>query len=362
MAGVIDAARHQQAGCTLHLPQLRRQRSQGRSNLLWPTIGANCDDKPGLLHGRWAMLDHDSGGDWAREVFPSPEQARLGRLLPVGSARRRLAKGVAGPAYDAALRLRGALRGSGRELDRAADAAPVRDVLVLGVYGDDASDLSAAVAELRHSRHRVTVALGAMGEPDPRLAAITVAEGLGGGKFANLNAILTRVRERPEWTLIVDDDVALPPAFLDRMVGAAEALLLDLAQPAQTWASNAPWPVTRRRAGIARSTRFVEIGPVCLLRRPVLEALTPFSEQGMGWGLCLHWAALAADRGWRLGIVDALPVRHERRPTASAYSEREALAAAREFLATNEHIDREAAAEVLERHARLPAPAGGAAQ
>ncbi len=82
----------------------------------------------------------------------------------------------------------------------------------------------------------------------------------------------------------------------------------------------------------------------------------------MGWGLCLNWAALAAARGWRLGIVDAVPVRHERRPTASAYSEREALRAAREFLAANEHIDREAAGEVLERHTRLPAGAAAGAQ
>ena len=308
------------------------------------------------------MLDHDFGGDWASGVFPSAEQARLGRLLPVGSARRRVAKGAAGRAIDAALGLQAALGGGGRELDRAAAAAPPRDVLVLGVYGEDAADLGAAVTELRRSRHRVRLAFGAMGEPDPRLATMTVAEGLTGGKFANLNAIRSRVRAQADWTLIVDDDVVLGPAFLDRLLAAAEALRLDLAQPAQTWASDAAWPVTRRRACLARSTRFVEIGPVCLLRETVAEALTPFSEQGMGWGLCLHWAALAAARGWRLGIVDAVPVRHERRPTASAYSEREALDAAREFLAANDHIDREAAGEVLERYARLPESAAAAAQ
>jgi len=306
------------------------------------------------------MLDHDPGEDSARELFPSREQARLRRLLPVGTARRRFTRGAAGHAIDAALGARAALRGSGRQLDRAAAAVPVRDVQVLGVYGDDASAIAVAVAELRRSRHRVRVVLGAMGDPDPGLAGLTATQDLRGGKFANLNTLFPHRPGRADWTLIVDDDVVLPGRFLDRLLGAAEALQLDLAQPAQAWAGDAAWPVTRRRSSLARRTRFVEIGPVCLLRAPVLEALTPFSEAGMGWGLCLHWAALAEQRGWRLGIVDALPVRHGRRPTASAYSEREAMAAAEKFLAANPHIDREAAGEVLERHLRLPAGAEGA--
>ena len=75
------------------------------------------------------------------------------------------------------------------------------------------------------------------------------------------------------------------------------------------------------------------------MRRELAEQLTPFSEEGMGWGQCLHWAALAKRRGWELGVIDALAVRHERRKAASAYGESEALEAARRYLAEHEHID-----------------------
>ena len=91
-----------------------------------------------------------------------------------------------------------------------------------------------------------------------------------------------------------------------------EAFELDLAQPAQTLRSHSAWKVTRRRpASLVRETRFVEIGPVTAFGRAAAAELLPFPELRYGWGLDLHWAALAAERGWRLGVVDALPVRHE---------------------------------------------------
>ena len=47
--------------------------------------------------------------------------------------------------------------------------------------------------------------------------------------------------------------------------------------------------------------------------------LLPFPELRFGWGLDLHWAALAGRHGWRLGIVDALPVRHESALVGATY-------------------------------------------
>jgi hypothetical protein len=138
------------------------------------------------------------------------------------------------------------------------------------------------------------------------------------------------------------------------MIGVAEWIGLDLCQPAQSWGSDAAWRVTRRRADALRETRFVESGPVILMRSEVFEVVSPFSEEGMGWGMCLHWAALARREGWKLGIVDALPVRHERRGTASTYPEAEALEAARRFLDDHEHIGFDEANEVVSRHRRLP--------
>ena len=64
-------------------------------------------------------------------------------------------------------------------------------------------------------------------------------------------------------------------------------------------------------ASLVRETRFVEIGPLTAFGRRAAAELLPFPELRFGWGLDLHWAALAAERGWRLGVVDATPVRHE---------------------------------------------------
>ena len=50
-----------------------------------------------------------------------------------------------------------------------------------------------------------------------------------------------------------------------------------------------------------RETRFVEIGPVTAFGRAAAAELLPFPELRYGWGLDLHWAAVAAERGWRLG-------------------------------------------------------------
>jgi hypothetical protein len=143
-----------------------------------------------------------------------------------------------------------------------------------------------------------------------------VAEELTGGKFENLNRVLeaagasTAGAPAPDWTIAIDDDVRLPRAFLDRFVAVCEAFDLDLAQPAQTLRSHSAWKVTRRRpATLVRETRFVEIGPVTAFGRAAAAELVPFPELRYGWGLDLHWAALAAERGWRRGRGLPLPRR-----------------------------------------------------
>ena len=192
--------------------------------------------------------------------------------------------------------------------------------------------------------------------PDPALAGLTAATGLAGGKFQNLNALLAQAPERrPDWTIVVDDDVVFPAAFLDRFLGICEAFALDLAQPAQTLRSHSAWKVTRRRpAALARITRFVEIGPVTAFRRAPAAELLPFPELRFGWGLDLHWAALALERGWRLGVVDAVPVRHEARTVAAGYPRREAEQEAARFLAERPFLPSTRAGDTLAVYRRLP--------
>jgi hypothetical protein len=230
---------------------------------------------------------------------------------------------------------------------------PPRNVLVLGIYRPG-SLLSAALPRLRSSTHRVTVALGSTATADHALADVTVATDLRGGKFDNLNRVLAAHRDPYDWTLVVDDDVVLPSAFLDRFLGVCEAFGFDLAQPAQTLLSHSAWKVTRRRpASLARETRFVEIGPLTAFGRAAAELL-PFPELRFGWGLDLHWAALAAERGWRLGVVDAVPVRHEARPVAAGYPRREAEEEAASFLAERPFLPSARAGDTLAVHRRAP--------
>jgi len=243
---------------------------------------------------------------------------------------------------------------SGARADRLARSQPPRSVLVIGVYRPG-SLMAEAVERLRSERHRVEVALGAIGPVEPRLADRTVREALGGGKLQNLNRVLAAAGDRDyDWVLAIDDDVLLPRSFLDRFVALSERFRLDLAQPAQTLRSHSAWRVTRRRPGsLVRETRFIEIGPLTAFGRRAAAELLPFPELRFGWGLDLHWGALAAERGWRLGVVDATPVSHRAATVASSYSPDDAEAEAAHFLAGRPYLPAAHAGEVVATHRRI---------
>jgi hypothetical protein len=278
---------------------------------------------------------------------PEPEEFLSGETGHVAGIRRTVSRRV----RDALLDLRA--RPAASALDRLAAAAPRRNVLAVSVYRPDSSHVESAAEELRRTRHDLRLRLGSTGAALPALTDTTVATNLGGGKFQNLNMLLEDAGSF-EWLLVFDDDVQLPPHFLDRFLGLAEHFGLALAQPAQTLMSHAAWRVTRRRGGsLVRETRFVEIGPVTAFHSDAALALTPFPDLRYGWGLDLHWGALAAERGWRLGVVDALPVRHERSPVATAYGHAEAIEEARRFLTGRPFVPAAQAQETLVTHRRL---------
>ncbi len=256
--------------------------------------------------------------------------------------------------HDRLLDLRLALGAAGRAARRA--SGPTRKVLVAGIYGADATRMARTVDELRRSGHDVEIALGARGAIAPELADLTVASGLPGGKFENLNAVLADSDlSLRDWLIVVDDDMLLPKRFLDRFIAICEALGFALAQPAQTWRSHAAWHITRRRGGsVARETRYVEIGPVTAFRADAAAELFPFPPLRYGWGLDVHWAAVAGEHGWKLGIVDSLPVRHDRAPVAAAYSHEAAVAEARDFLRERAYVPAEMAQQTVAVHASLP--------
>jgi hypothetical protein len=232
------------------------------------------------------------------------------------------------------------VRGRSWRLRRAAAAAPRRRVLALAVERADMPNLLAAArGELLRSRHDVSFASTPTG---------------GRGKFENLDALL---EEHPanghDWLLIVDDDVSLPRGFLDTFIFLAERFDLRLAQPAHRRLSHAAWEVTRRRSSsVVRETSYVEIGPVVGFHASTFDVLLPFPNLRMGWGLDLHWSALARRHGWRIGVVDATPIRHRMRKIASSYDHGDAIDEARRFLADRPYTKAADAQRTLIAHRR----------
>ena len=244
-------------------------------------------------------------------------------------------------ALDRLLDSRELLSGRRGSLARAARRnPPTRRVLVLAVVRPQHEPRFAMIeAELLRSRHTVSV----------RTTAPAA-----GGKFENLNHLLARYpADGHDWLLVVDDDIELPRGFLDRFLFLAERYALDLAQPAHRLASHAAWAVTRRHAGSAvRETAFVEIGPLTAFAARTFTTLLPFPPLRMGWGLDVHWAALARERGWRCGVVDALAIAHRLAPAADAYSREAAIAEARGFLAEHPYLTAADAGRTLATHRR----------
>ncbi len=239
---------------------------------------------------------------------------------------------------DSLLDLRRVLRAEPWRLALAARAAPPRRrVLVIGVEREGVAGLMpGARDELARSRHEVEVATTTAG---------------GGGKWENLNHLLeTHSPVGRDWLIVMDDDVALPRGFLDAFLFLAERFGLQLAQPAHRRHSHAAWSLTRRAASVVRETAWVEIGPVTAFRAETFTALTPFPPLRAGWGLDFHWAALAQERGWRLGVIDATPVRHGLRLIAGSYGHEEALAEARDFLDGRRYLPASEAQRTLAQH------------
>ena len=202
-----------------------------------------------------------------------------------------------------------------------------------------AAQAQAIAAELARSRHDVELRTAAAGRS---------------GKFENLNRLLA---EHPaqghDWLLVIDDDVELPRGFLDRFLFLCERFSLVLAQPAHRLHSHAAWAVTRRRPrSVVRETRFVEIGPVTAFAARSFDVLLPFPELRMGWGLDMHWAAVAREHGWRCGVVDAVAIRHRQAPAASSYPREQAIAEGVSFLEGRKHITATEAQLTLATHTR----------
>lgn len=159
------------------------------------------------------------------------------------------------------------------------------------------------------------VCLWALDERAPSLERHTVGEGPG-GKFELLDRMLAE-RPPPEgaYVVISDDDITFTSGHLPALVRWMRRAGLGLAQPAHEPDSHASHPFTKvAERSRVRLTTFVEIGPVFAVSPAWRDAVLPFPpDVGMGWGIELVWSRLT-ERGCRLGIVDAVRLRHHVKP------------------------------------------------
>jgi hypothetical protein len=219
-------------------------------------------------------------------------------------------------------------------------------VLIIGVYLPSIANNAIQIStELRRSDQWLVdlrwATVGGGGVPSPLgdLTLLEIPDRL--PKFAILNRLLSGVDLKDyRFLVVVDDDIELPPRFLDRFLAYQSAYDLTLCQPARTHDSYIDHHFVAQLLGVAaRQTRFVEIGPVFSISHEGFDVLLPFDEAApMGWGLDFTWPAQLESRGYRLGIIDATPVRHALRKPVTTYDYDVTNQAMKRFLAGHAHL------------------------
>ena len=215
-------------------------------------------------------------------------------------------------------------------------STPPRKVLVLGVRVEKRADwLDRVMLKLRSNHHLVSCRTKNM-DATPRVT--------------NLNLLL---HEAPiddfDWVITADDDIDLPEDFLDVFLHFCEQCDMSIAQPAHRFQSHASYALNMRHWNcVARETGFVEVGPLVAFHRRTFSSLLPFPDVGMGHGLDINWSWLARQHGWKLGVVDATPLRHLN-PVGAAYNQREMQVLASRFLKQAGHVSKREALVTIQR-------------
>jgi hypothetical protein len=223
-------------------------------------------------------------------------------------------------------------RASARRLRRdpsLAKHAPA-NVLIVSVYRARNAALVGAVVD-EGVKAGWTPRLWALDGVVPELAEFTVGSGPG-SKCPLVNELVGADADRFDWVVVSDDDFAVVQGSLAGALAVAERAGLDLVQPSHVPRSFHTFPITTRRAlSMARRTTFVESGPVFAARQPWASRILPYPKEfEMGFGIELEWLD-RANEGARLGIVDAVAVRHLR-PVGKTYAKPEEMDRLREQL------------------------------
>lgn len=233
-----------------------------------------------------------------------------------------------------------------------------KSVLVLGVYLADRENAIQHIVQALGESDAFVVDqkwITLLGEPPSEdVARVTVKRRFGRmAKFTLMNYLLATTAWRLyDYVILCDDDIRLPPSFIDRFLAMQERFGFALAQPARTHNSYIDHPITEQSDDfLARETRFVEIGPLTCIRADMMRLITPFDENApMGWGLDFVWPCIAKQHGLHVGIVDATPVDHSMRPPVSSYAGGGTRVRMRAYLSETAHLTEDEAFTIVKEY------------
>jgi hypothetical protein len=228
-------------------------------------------------------------------------------------------------------------------------------VLVMGIYlANHPNTVSSIVPALAETTvYKLTQRwIGIGGDPPSSdVAGVTVSRLPDKApKYSLLNSLLQSVDVAEyDHVIIADDDITLPPSFLDTFLTLQRRLGFSIAQPARTSTSEIDHPIVEQQMGVlARQTRFVEIGPLVSFSASVYSLIFPFdTTSSMGWGYENVWSYQLQQCGLSMGIIDAAPIEHSMRRRGEYYSSSNALAERDTFLSQHAHLSDEECYRVL---------------
>jgi len=172
-------------------------------------------------------------------------------------------------------------------------------------------------------------------------------------KYKILNRIISEV-DLPsyEYLFVFDDDIEIPPHFVDLYLQIVEKRGYSLSQPARTHASYIDHYFVAQLLGIeSRQTRFVEIGPVTCIHNSAYPLLLPFDLRApMGWGLDFHWPTILSNQNLKMGIIDQVPIEHSLRKPVTYYNYEDTESRMQKFLDQVPHISHQDAFSAIEIH------------
>ncbi|RVU17531.1 DUF707 domain-containing protein [Methylobacterium oryzihabitans] len=128
-----------------------------------------------------------------------------------------------------------------------------------------------------------------------------------------------------DYVAFPDDDIATSWLDLNRIFQFCADYNLLLGQPALSHDSFIAHPILRQQPDkIVRFTNFVEIMTPFFARSALRRCSGTFHFGESGWGLDTVWPVILGDPKNRIGVIDAVPVRHTR-PVATSYDVKAAL-------------------------------------